>query len=348
MIFAQNELNTPKQVFKVSPRLIVFSSLFMGVLASIPKILQLHISIIELLVDSSIAFLFSLFVWYYNISRLPKYSSQRMTDSFFSRRLALSVLIGIMLMILLVGIHQLLFPRYQFKGMILMYQFRGILINLTIYMFLYLLYQSHRAQLIGIELERVKADNLGAQYELLKQQVNPHFLFNSLNTLKSMIEIGDEHAADFTIKLSDFYRFTLENRKSDVIALKEELEILTSYMFLLEARFEEGINLQCDISHAHRQSFIPPFTLQLLVENCIKHNVVSLEQPLLIRLYTDGDTLVMENNLQLKKNPEPSTKMGLENINQRYLHFQDKPIEIIENNQLFKVILPVIYEYHHN
>jgi sensor histidine kinase YesM len=345
MIFAEYINTSNKKVFKVSARIIWFSSLFMCVLASIPKIRQLHITFTELMVDASVAFLYSLFVWYYNLYSLPKFTSQHITTSFFNRRLALSLILGIVLMILLVSGHQLLFPKYHFNEMMLMYQFRGILINLTIYMFINLLYQAHHAQQIGVELERSKADNLGAQYELLKQQVNPHFLFNSLNTLKSMIDINDPHSADFILKLSDFYRFSLENRKMDLIPLTEELEILNAYMFLLKARFEDGIHLSIALNDQHKQSYIPPFTLQLLIENCVKYNVVSLNKPLNIRLYSEDNTIIIENQLQLKKTPESSTRMGLENINQRYLHHLNNKIQVNTDNDIFKVKLPVIYEY---
>ena len=333
------------KVFKVSARIIWLSSLFMGILASVPKILLLNIRTTELMVDASIAFTYSLFIWYYNLFSLPKFSTEPSADSFFNFRLFWSVLLGMGLMVVLVSGHQLFFPHYNFWSMIMMYQFRAILINLTIYMFLHVLYQSHCRQLIGIELERTKADNLGAQYELLKQQVNPHFLFNSLSTLKSMIELKDEHAADFTHKLSDFYRFTLDNRRSNVISLVEELDILRAYVYLLEARFESGISLNVDIDEGFYSSYIPPFTLQLLVENCIKHNIISLEQPLRISLFVLNDFLVVENNLQLKKQAEVSTQLGLENINDRYLHLIGKKIEVESDNELFKVKLPVIYEY---
>jgi len=338
-----------KKVFSVSPAVIWFSSLFMGILASVPKILQLNIHFTELMVDASVAFLFSLFVWYFNIYRLPTFSGQEQgtTAHFFNRRLLWSLLAGILLMLLLVSLHQLLFPKYHFQSMILMYQFRGVLINLTIYLFLHLLYQNHHVQNMNAELERTRADNLSAQYELLKQQVNPHFLFNSLNTLKSMIEIKDQHTTDFIVKLSDFYRFTLENRKMDIIPLAEELHILEAYMYLLKARFENGIHLSIDIPPAQHTAYIPPFTLQLLIENCVKHNVISLEQPLQIRLYTANDRLVVENDLQLKHMPEPSTRTGLENINQRYLHLLQQEIVIEKEPALFRIKLPLIHANSH-
>ena len=299
----------------------------MGVLASIPKIMQLNITVIELAVDASVAFLFSLYVWYYNIYKLPKYTKKQFNRRFFSLRLVYSFIIGIVLMLLLVSIHQLLFPRYNFSSMILMYQFRGVLINLTICMFLFFLYQNHNSQLIMVELEKVKSDHLGAQFELLKQQINPHFLFNSLSTLKSMIEIGDPHSNEFILKLSDFYRFTLEKRKQDVIPIQEELKILHSYIYLLRARFEDGLHLVDDTARVAHTGGIPPFTLQLLVENCIKHNVVTLDNPLTIKVYYAENVLVVENRISRKNKPE---------------------VSIEKNSEIFRVKLPLIHEYHNN
>jgi LytS/YehU family sensor histidine kinase len=215
-------------------------------------------------------------------------------------------------------------------------------------MFLHLVYQGYQNQQVGVELERTKTDNLGAQYELLKQQVNPHFLFNSLNTLKYMVESQDPHAIDFILKLSDFYRYSLENRKQDLIKLTEELQILHAYLFLLKARFEEGINLSVNISEQQLKSLIPPFTLQLLVENCIKHNIVSVDRPLKICLYSETDSIVVENGVQTKRTPESSTGMGLENINERYLHLVHKEIGIQKTEKAFTIKLPVIHESSHH
>jgi two-component system LytT family sensor kinase len=336
-----------KKAFKISNKTIWLSSLFLGVLTSVPQIADRHFNVYETVVNSSITFLFSLFVWYYNIITLPAYSSRDIAKGFSTRRLVKSLLLGISLMFLLAFLQQLLLSHLDFGPVMLMIEFRGILVNLTFYMFIHLLYQSYHNQQVSIELERTKTDNLGAQYELLKQQVNPHFLFNSLNTLKYMVESGDAHTVDFILKLSNFYRFTLENRKQDLLRLSEELEILNAYLFLLKARFEEGIDLSVKIDQAHYSSLLPPFTLQLLVENCIKHNIVSLDHPLSIRLYSEDGFIIVENRVQLKRTPESSTGMGLENINQRYIHLLDKKIEIQAGETLFKIKLPVIHEYHH-
>ncbi|UKB81583.1 sensor histidine kinase [Chryseobacterium sp. MEBOG07] len=344
MIYAKYINTNGRKVFRIDPRIILFSSLFMGILASVPKILRIHITLGELMIDFSISFLFSLFVWYFNIYSLPKFSIQNISTRFFNKKLVISLSIGIVVMAAIVLIHHIIFPKYGFNTMVLMYEFRGILINLTIYMFLYLLYQTYNSQQIKFELEQIRTDNLHAQYELLKQQINPHFLFNSLNTLKSMIDIKDDNSGDFVVRLADFYRFTLDNRKLDLIPLKKELAILDAYIFLLTSRFEDGIEFKIDIQEEILNSYIPPFTLQLLCENCIKHNIVSMAHPLIIKLYSDEGYIIIENNFQPKNIPQDSAGIGIENIRERYKHFAEKELTILQNDINFTVKLPIVDE----
>ncbi|WP_055095197.1 sensor histidine kinase [Flavobacterium aquidurense] len=332
--------------FQVSPKVIWGSSIALAILASIPKLFDADSTSGDIIINSSITLLFSIFIWYYNMYSLPKFSSQRTNQSLFNWKLLLSVIMGILVMVILVIGHQELFQISKMDAPI-MFELRGVLINLIVYMFLHLLFQNYQTQQMGVELERTKTVNLGAQYELLKQQVNPHFLFNSLNTLKSMVDIQDPQSSDFILKLSDFYRFTLESRKMDLIPLREELQILDSYVYLLKARFEDGFVLENQIDERQYDSAVPPFTLQLLIENCIKHNVVSLDKPLHIKLYTEGDFLVIENKIQLKRGVF-STGVGLDNINQRFSHLIHKEIEIEKNETIFKVKIPMIYDYRNN
>ena len=332
--------------FQVSQKVIWGSSIALAILASVPKLFDADSTPTDLVINSSITLMFSIFIWYYNIYSLPKFSSQRTNKSLFNWKLLLSVVLGILIMIILVIGHQELFQISKMDAPI-MFELRGVLINLIVYMFLHLLFQNYQTQQMGIELERTHAVNLGAQYELLKQQVNPHFLFNSLNTLKSMVEIQDPQSADFILKLSDFYRFTLESRKMDLIPLREELQILDSYFYLLKARFEDGFILHNNVDEKQYDSAIPPFTLQLLIENCIKHNVVSLDKPLEIKLYTEDNFLVIENQIQLKRGVL-STGVGLDNINQRFMHLVHKEIEIDKTETIFKVKIPLIYDYRSN
>ena len=330
-------------VFRLSKKIIWFSSLFIGVLASVPKIMQLNITIAELSADASIAFLYALFIWYFNLFILPKYSILTLNTDFFWKRLLMSNLLGIIMMFALVIVHQFIFPKYHFGSMMMMYQFRGILINLTVFMFIYFLYQSYNAQQILLQYERIKADNLNAQYELLKQQVNPHFLFNSLNTLQAMIDINDPEASNFVRNLSCFYRFSLENKKEDLILLKKEIEILESFTFLLKSRFEEGIDIKITLNHQLEHTYVPPFTIQLLVENCIKHNIVSLENPLNIEIYEQEGFIVVKNNKQLKNNQQ-SFGIGLSNIKGRYGYICTQEIKIEDKEDEFVIKLPLIYE----
>lgn len=332
--------------FRVSKRVIWLSSLALGILASIPKLFDGGSTALEIIINSSITFLFSVFIWYLNIYSLPKFTSQKTTKNFLNTKLFLSVVLGMVMMVLLVIAHQELFEATQLDAPI-MFELRGVLINLIVYMFVHLLFQNYKTQQIGVELERTISVNIGAQYELLKQQVNPHFLFNSLNTLKSMVDMQDPHSSEFIIKLSDFYRFTLESRKMDLISLSEELKILNSYTYLLKARFEEGFEVENTISIDCDRVSIPPFTLQLLIENCIKHNVVSLDKPLHIKLYNDENFIIVENKIQLKRG-ELSTGVGLDNINQRFTHLIHKEIEIEKNETVFKVKIPIIHDDSNN
>ncbi|GAA4323677.1 hypothetical protein GCM10023149_24770 [Mucilaginibacter gynuensis] len=279
---------------------------------------------------------------------LSRQSDKKTGQTISYKRLIESLLFGLILMLGLAWIQQLILSHINFGPVMLMVEVRGILINLVFYMFLHLLQQNYENQTVSMELEQIKNDNLGAQYELLKQQVNPHFLFNSLNTLKAMVESGDEDAIDFIIKLSNFYRYTLESRKLDLIHLSEEMEIVNAYLFLQNARFEGGFTFKEDLPKHVLQTLIPPFTLQLLVENCIKHNVVSLDRPLHICLYEKDGKIIVENLIRLKSGDHNSLGVGLKNIQLRYFHLLEKEIEIINDGKFFQIKLPLINEYHHH
>ena len=339
-----------KTNFKISPGIIWISSISLGLLSSVPEIAKERFNIPEAAANSVITFLFALFVWYYNIYTLPLYSTTRNSHSNKSAYVSLlgSLMLGIAVMFALASLQQLILSHINFGPVMLMVEVRGILINLIFYMFLQLVYQNYSNQQVNVALQRSQADNLGAQYELLKQQVNPHFLFNSLNTLKSMVESNDQKSVDFILKLANFYRFTLESRKLDLIPLSREMEIVNAYLFLLKERFEDGFTFSNTINSKHMNSLIPPFTLQLVLENCIKHNVVSIERPLHIQLYIEDQSITVENQLQPKISAESSLGVGLKNIDLRYIHLLDQHIEIIATDKVFKIKLPLINEYHHH
>jgi sensor histidine kinase YesM len=333
-----------QKTFRLSNKIIWLSSLLLAVISSFPKTGEQNVDLYETLINSSVTFLFSLFIWYYNIYTLPRHASRDTVKGLSIVRLAKSLVFGIAVMFVLASAQQYLLSHLSFWSVLLMIEARGVLINLMCYMFLHLLYKNYHNQLVLTEVARVKSDNMRIQYELVKQQVNPHFLVSSLNILKHLIESGDAGSVNYIAKLSDFYRYTIESRKLDLIRLTKEQEILDSYMFLLMARFGDSITISVKIDHSQNRSLIPPFTLQLLIENCLKHNDVSPARPLDIRLYSNEQFIVVENVIQHKKVEEVSSGLGLGTINQRYLHLVGKEIHVEATDNSFLVKLPLIQE----
>ena len=337
-----------KTGFKISHTVIWTSSIVLGLLSSVPQLASHQFNGLEAAVNAGITAAFAVMMWYFNIYMLSQPHKKTRKQSISYTKLLSSLLFGLVVMLGLAYVQQLILSQIDFGPVMLMVEVRGILINLVFYMFLNLLQQNYENQYVSMELEQIKNDNLGAQYELLKQQVNPHFLFNSLNTLKAMVESKDEESVGFILKLSNFYRFTLESRKLDLIQVKEEMEILDAYLFLQKARFDAGFTFTSSFSEEVLHTLIPPFTLQLLVENCLKHNIVSLQKPLHIKVYQEGSTIVIENQVQPKSGEEGSLGVGLKNIELRYSHFVEQQVQIVNNQQLFQIKLPLIYEYRHH
>ncbi len=194
-----------------------------------------------------------------------------------------------------------------------------------------------------LEKEQLERENIQSQLEGLKNQVNPHFLFNSLNTLSYIIPEDSNKAVKFVQKLSKVYRYILEIRDTKLIFLEEELEFLTAYNFLLKERFGQNLNINIDIPKEYSKDKIVPLSLQILFENAIKHNIISTQNPLTIDVFVEKDgRLVIKNNLQKKKQSMNSTKMGLENIKNRYRFFSEQEVDVIVTQHSFLVVLPLI------
>lgn len=192
------------------------------------------------------------------------------------------------------------------------------------------------------EAERVKQENLEFRFDRLKNQVNPHFLFNSLNTLASLVYNDPDTAASFIRQMAKVYRYVLENRDKEVITLEEEMRFLEAYLYLVKIRFDEGIRFEVTIPPATLQLFLPPMSLQLLIENALKHNIVSASKPLSVRIAATSEWLEVSNNLQPKLSPEPSTKTGLENIRSRYSFLSQRPVQIEPTATSFTVRIPLL------
>ncbi|HZH36369.1 MAG TPA: histidine kinase [Flavisolibacter sp.] len=192
------------------------------------------------------------------------------------------------------------------------------------------------------EKELLKRESLNAQLDALRTQINPHFLFNNLNTLTAIIPEDADTAVKFVQQLSKVYRHILEVKDEPCIPLKEELSVLNSYAFLLQTRFGKNLSIRVDIPEEMLVQKVPPLSLQLLLENAIKHNIVSEDHPLFIHVYAKDDRLVVSNNLQLKKQVSESMGIGLDNIHRRSRMLTEKVVEVIAGPEKFIVTIPLI------
>lgn len=193
------------------------------------------------------------------------------------------------------------------------------------------------------ELRRAK---LEMQLSSLKEQVQPHFLFNSLNSLQALVKASEnDKAVRFIGDLAQVYRYLLQSNEQTLITLEDELTFAHAYLNLLKTRFDEGLRLDIAIDPAYRTYRLPPLTLQLLIENAVKHNVVSASRPLTIRLHSNGhQTLVVENNLQRRPRADMmSARKGLLTISQKYRLLGQPDVDIHETEQSFIVTVPLIH-----
>ncbi|MCM4156575.1 histidine kinase [Gramella sp. AN32] len=202
-------------------------------------------------------------------------------------------------------------------------------------------FYKHRQQ-NKVKASQIIAGAASAQYESLKNQLDPHFLFNSLNVLSSLIEENPSKAQKFTTNLSKVYRYVLEQKSKELVSLEEELKFARTYAELLKMRFEDGLVFNLPTQINNPEAKVAPLALQLLLENAIKHNRVGEKTPLIITIIEDKDLLIIENNLQVKENLKEGSGVGLRNITERYKILTDRTVEIIKSNTSFKVTLPLL------
>ncbi len=218
---------------------------------------------------------------------------------------------------------------------------RGLVIGGFLYFISYLLRISELTRLSELENERLKQENLQARLSLLQEQVSPHFLFNSLGTLQSMVR--EQAPREFIQRLSEVYRYLLSNRMADLVPLQAELDFTQAYLYILKERFEDALVTRIDISGAALQQKLPPASLQLLIENAVKHNVVSTETPLTISIDTAAEGwLTVSNSLQKRSLVRNSLGSGLKNIRERYQLLAGMNIIVEETGTHFTVRIPLI------
>ena len=193
-----------------------------------------------------------------------------------------------------------------------------------------------------VEIEKYKTESLQAQLQNLKNQINPHFLFNNMSVLSSLVYKDQDKAVDFINQLSKVYRYLLDNKDNELVTLEDELTFIESYTYLLKIRFDTNIKFEVEVGEDSLRKLLPPMALQILVENAIKHNEISEEQPLTVSIRIKDEMLQVSNNLQLRINSEPGCKTGLKNINDRYNYFTAIPVEVIQNQTSFIVKIPLL------
>ncbi|MFT6828314.1 MAG: sensor histidine kinase YesM [Roseivirga sp.] len=191
--------------------------------------------------------------------------------------------------------------------------------------------------------ENFQKESIKAELTILKNHLDPHFLFNNLNILSSLISKDQKQSQAYLEKFAEVYRIILQSSSEELVELKQELGFINAYMYLLSIRFEETIQLEMHIDKSLEQLYIPPLTLQMLIENAIKHNLITETKPLKISIESRSGFLVIKNNLQEKKvEVKDSNKSGLENIKKRYSYFTDQKVEVNKNATSFIVKVPLI------
>jgi LytS/YehU family sensor histidine kinase len=197
------------------------------------------------------------------------------------------------------------------------------------------------AQQAKTEIEQLKKENLEARLNLLKQQISPHFLFNSLSTLKTIAP--DNNTRQYIMQLSNVYRYLLNYNDNNMATLQNELAFTNSYLYILKERFENALQVNIQVPEQVLLKNMPPLALQILIENAIKHNVTSADEPLHINISSEQDAvLVVQNNLQPKLSFEKGSGKGLQNISDRYQLLSGKQIDIIQTRDHFIVKLPLL------
>jgi two-component system LytT family sensor kinase len=193
-----------------------------------------------------------------------------------------------------------------------------------------------------IELEKHKTESANAQLQNLKNQLNPHFLFNNLSVLTSLVQKNQDKAIDFINELAKVYRYVLDTKSSELVTIQEELTFINHYIYLQKIRFEDRISFEIKIDESKKTDYLLPMCMQMLVENIIQHNETSQANPLQVIIYTENNSLIIENPIKLRSNIADSTKTGLKNIEMRYTFYTDEKVIVMNNGKVFKVILPLI------
>lgn len=337
-------------------RLVLLTSLAITALISLPRLLLLQrmapgtLSFQTTLADISLRafyiFLTSqLFFIIHLHTRSIRVSFIRINCNSFWQRLLISIVVFIIIDRLLLRFHMLLFPQNGkgpfFKLLFNINMVVAVVLTILFAHIFRLLENNYQIRLSNASLLKTNAET---RFEVLKNQVNPHFLFNSLNTINSLIVTDQQAAVHFVNNMSDVYRYVLKSHEVNSIQLQEEIHFITSYANMLKGRYGNKMHIAVNVPNHFMQHRMPPMALQILIENAVKHNIASHNKPLHIQIFADPVAgLVVTNNLQKRNDPEPSTGVGLQNLNQRCKYLSNHHLTIQQTQTSFSVTIPLIY-----
>jgi sensor histidine kinase YesM len=257
-----------------------------------------------------------------------------------------SVILTLMTMFFIRMFHRTVIDQVSLESFFqterLQFYYIALFITFIISLFFHAFHFYKELQKNKLKEQKIIAGTASAQFESLKNQIDPHFLFNSLNVLTSLIEEHPENAQRFTTSLSKIYRYVLDQKDKELVSLEEELAFAKTYIQLLQMRFENSLYFELPETVSNPDAKVVPLSLQLLLENTIKHNIVSESKPLFIRIYEEANYLVIENDLQRKEVMKTRKGVGLQNIINRYGIITNRKVEILDNEQIFKVSIPVL------
>jgi LytS/YehU family sensor histidine kinase len=219
----------------------------------------------------------------------------------------------------------------------------GFLLNSIVLVIEESILLKNKKTMVELENAQLRIKNTEASYLQLKQQIHPHFLFNSLNILKTLIKKNPDTAVDYIIKLSDFLRVAISSNNSNTVKLENELKLCLNYLEMQKIRFGKALEFSFDIpEEVKSQGFLPVFAIQLLLENAIKHNSLTDHSPLKINVFHQDGWITVSNNLQAKSFSEISTGLGLTNLSERYKILSDSNINIQANDKIFSVSIKIL------
>ena len=331
---------TIKNIIQKRLTIILSSSLFMGLLTLIPVIINTHTTIIRYFYVFLIFFLLGLISWITNIV-FSVFFIQSLKSQLW-KWLASSIFLNLCMYsshLIFNNLFIIKTPSFWYFRMLAVICFNTAIFTIN------MLINSFETKLhLELENNQLKINRLETELSYLKNQINPHFLFNALASLKSLIRVNPQIAESYLMKLSEFLRASI-SQTNDLISLQDELQLCNEYIDLQKIRFQEGLIYETDIDPNSLHNKIPFFALQSLIENSLKHNIVSLMDPLTIRVEVKGTQLTIINNIQARLTEVVSSSTGLNNLNERMKILTGQPIVIDKNQHYFKVQLNLLVDH---